>query len=103
MSQSARVHSSRIIHFCLGRTFLPVPPRTSAAAAIDPTAPRAAQTINAAAYIAHALARAHATNTSVMSDADLEQIRQARLQQLQQQGGGGGGGGGGESEQDAKQ
>lgn len=30
-----------------------------------------------------------------MSDADLEAIRNARLQQLQQQSGGGGGGGGG--------
>jgi programmed cell death protein 5 len=38
-----------------------------------------------------------------MSDADLEQIRQARLQQLQQQGGGGGGGARGEGEQEAKQ
>ncbi|ORY19684.1 PDCD5-related protein [Clohesyomyces aquaticus] len=36
-----------------------------------------------------------------MSDADLEEIRRARLQQLQQQGNGGGGGGEG-SEQDAK-
>ncbi|KAF2648295.1 DNA-binding TFAR19-related protein [Lophiostoma macrostomum CBS 122681] len=35
-----------------------------------------------------------------MSDADLEEIRRARLQQLQQQGGGGGGGEG--SEQDAQ-
>ncbi|KAJ4383952.1 hypothetical protein N0V86_000796 [Didymella sp. IMI 355093] len=38
-----------------------------------------------------------------MSDADLEQIRQARLQQLQQQGGGRGSPGGGEgSEQDQR-
>ncbi|KAI9718011.1 MAG: hypothetical protein M1828_007001 [Chrysothrix sp. TS-e1954] len=38
-----------------------------------------------------------------MSDADLEEIRRARLQQLQQQGGGGGGnggGGGGQEEQE---
>ncbi|KAF2131981.1 DNA-binding TFAR19-related protein [Dothidotthia symphoricarpi CBS 119687] len=39
-----------------------------------------------------------------MADADLEDLRRARLQQLQQQGGGGGGGGGGDSsEQDGKQ
>ncbi|EAT91820.1 hypothetical protein HBI56_010310 [Parastagonospora nodorum] len=37
-----------------------------------------------------------------MSDEDLENIRRARLQQLQQQGGGGGGGGEG-SEQESKQ
>ncbi|KAE8824945.1 hypothetical protein PTNB73_07168 [Pyrenophora teres f. teres] len=38
-----------------------------------------------------------------MSDEDLEQIRRARLQQLQQQGGGGGRGQGGESsEQDSR-
>lgn len=42
-------------------------------------------------------------NTTTMSDADLEQIRQARLQQLQQQGGARGSSGGGEgSEQDQR-
>ncbi|KAF2436592.1 DNA-binding TFAR19-related protein [Tothia fuscella] len=40
-----------------------------------------------------------------MADADLEEIRKARLQQLREQGGssGGGGGGGGSSGQDEKQ
>ncbi|KAF2643123.1 DNA-binding TFAR19-related protein [Massarina eburnea CBS 473.64] len=39
-----------------------------------------------------------------MSDADLDEIRKARLQQLRQQQGGGGGGSGGEgSEQEARQ
>ncbi|GAB7348765.1 hypothetical protein MBLNU459_g7494t1 [Dothideomycetes sp. NU459] len=38
-----------------------------------------------------------------MADSDLEQIRRARLQQLQQQGGGEGGRGGGEGGQEDKQ
>ncbi|KAF2679455.1 DNA-binding TFAR19-related protein [Lentithecium fluviatile CBS 122367] len=37
-----------------------------------------------------------------MSDADLEEIRRARLQQLQQSGGDGGSGGGGGSDQEAQ-
>jgi len=37
-----------------------------------------------------------------MSDEDLEQIRRARLQQLQQQGGGGGQGSGEGSEQESR-
>ncbi|GAM83367.1 hypothetical protein ANO11243_013540 [Dothideomycetidae sp. 11243] len=38
-----------------------------------------------------------------MGDADLEEIRRARLQQLQQQGGGGGGGGGGQQSSEDSQ